>query len=173
MNIISKHIIQTALKTIWIAIIFLLLDQYTKYLANSYLVFAEPYPLMPNLNFTLVYNKGAAFSFLADMGGWQKWFFATLSIVISAGLIYWLKKLPAKLTTEVVAINLILSGAIGNLIDRLMYGQVTDFIDFYIGSWHYATFNVADVAIVVGAGLLIYHEIFLKEKQAAEKTEKA
>jgi signal peptidase II len=156
---------QTAIKTIWLAIILIIVDQITKNLANSYLVFAQPYPLIPNLNLTLIYNEGAAFSFLANMGGWQRWFFAGLSFIVSGGLIYWLKTLAPKFTLDVVAINLILSGAIGNLIERVMYGKVTDFVDFYIGTWHYATFNVADMAISIGAVLLIYNEFFIKKKK--------
>lgn len=158
MNIFS----QTAIKTLWLSILLIIIDQYTKDLANVHLVFAEPLAIIPNLNFTLVYNMGAAFGFLADMGGWQKWFFAFIAVSVSGGLIYWLKTLPAKMTSEVIAINLILSGALGNLIDRVIYGKVTDFVDFYVGTWHYATFNVADIAISIGAVLLIYHELFIK-----------
>ncbi len=160
-----KILTQTAIKTLWLAIILLLLDQYTKELANTHLIFAEPVPVIPYFNFTLIYNEGAAFGFLADMGGWQKWFFGILAAIVSGGLLYWLKTLPAKFTVEVVAINLILSGAIGNLIDRMVYGKVTDFIDFYVGTWHFATFNIADVAISIGAALLIFHEFFIKKPE--------
>lgn len=161
----------TALTTLWLAILIIVFDQLTKMWAVDTLVFGQPVAVMPNLNWTLAYNYGAAFSFLADMGGWQRWFFAGLALVVSTVLIVWLSKLPNKLTIETWGINLVLGGAIGNVIDRFLEGRVTDFIDFYIGTWHYATFNVADIAISIGAGLLILSELFLKpraEKKAAQ-----
>ncbi|MBF6058593.1 signal peptidase II [Thiomicrorhabdus heinhorstiae] len=153
----------TALKTLWVSVLVIIVDHLTKYLAVSYLSFGVPYEVMPYLNWTLVYNHGAAFSFLAEMGGWQRWFFAFLAIAMSVILLFWLKKLPAKLSIESVGINFILGGAVGNLIDRILSGRVTDFIDFYVGNWHYATFNVADVAITIGAILLIFNEFFWKK----------
>ena len=129
------------------------------------LVLGEPVAVMPYLNWTLVYNYGAAFSFLADQDGWQRWFFAILALVISAVLLFWLSRLPKKLTLETIGINMVLGGAIGNVIDRVTEGRVTDFIDFYIGTWHYATFNIADVGIVVGAGMLILSEFLIKPRQ--------
>ncbi|MDX1353622.1 MAG: signal peptidase II [Thiomicrorhabdus sp.] len=158
----------TAIKTVWLAILVIVLDQLTKYIAVSNLTFGEPVAVMPYLNWTLVYNYGAAFSFLADMGGWQRWFFAGLALVVSAILLFWLSKLPSKITAEVWGINLVLGGAIGNVIDRFLAGRVTDFVDFYIGTWHYATFNVADIAITLGAGLLILAEFFLKPKKTKQ-----
>lgn len=157
----------SALTTTWLAVVLVILDQLTKYWINAVLVFGEPVAVMPHLNFTLVYNQGAAFSFLADMGGWQRWGFSALAIVVSLVLVYWLKTLPKRWTMEVVGINLVLGGALGNVIDRLAEGHVTDFIDFYIGSWHYATFNVADIAISAGAFCLVVSEFFLKSKQAS------
>lgn len=155
----------TAIKTVWLAILVIVFDQLTKMWAVDTLVFGEPVAVMPNLNWTLAYNYGAAFSFLADMGGWQRWFFAGLATVVSVVLIVWLAKLPNKLNTESWGINLVLGGAIGNVIDRFLEGRVTDFIDFYIGTWHYATFNIADIAISVGAGLLILSELILKPRE--------
>jgi len=157
----------TAIKTVWLSILVIVLDQLTKLWAVDSLVFGEPVAVIPNLNWTLAYNYGAAFSFLADMGGWQRWFFAGLAFVMSTILLFWLTKLPNKLTVETWGINLVLGGAIGNVIDRVLEGRVTDFIDFYIGTWHYATFNVADIAITIGAGLLILSELILKPR--AEK----
>ena len=155
----------TAIKTVWLAILVIVFDQLTKMWAVDTLVFGEPVAVMPNLNWTLAYNYGAAFSFLADMGGWQRWFFAGLALVVSTVLLVWLSKLPNKLTIETWGINLVLGGAIGNVIDRFLEGRVTDFIDFYIGTWHYATFNVADIAITIGAGLLILSELVLKPRE--------
>lgn len=155
----------TAIKTVWLAILVIVFDQLTKMWAVDTLVFGEPVAVMPYLNWTLVYNYGAAFSFLADMGGWQRWFFAGLALVVSTILLFWLAKIPSKFTAEVWGINLVLGGAIGNVIDRFLEGRVTDFVDFYIGTWHYATFNVADVAITIGAGLLILSEFVVKPRQ--------
>lgn len=162
----ENKITSSALKTTWLALLVILLDQLTKIWAVSTLTFAEPVAVMPYLNWTLAYNYGAAFSFLADMGGWQRWFFAVLAVGISVFLLLWLRKLPAKLTPETWGINLILGGAIGNVIDRILAGRVTDFIDFYIGTWHYATFNIADMAITIGAGLLLLSELWLKPREA-------
>ena len=160
-----NKITSTALKTLWLSLFIIIIDQLTKYWAVSNVSFAEPIAVMPYLNWTLAYNYGAAFSFLADMGGWQRWFFAGLALVISVVLLVWLSKLPQKLTAETLGINLVLGGAIGNVIDRFLAGRVTDFIDFYIGTWHYATFNVADMAITLGAGLIILSELWLKPRQ--------
>ncbi len=162
---------QTALTSLWVAVVLVLVDQLTKYWAVSTLTFAEPVAVMPYLNWTLAYNYGAAFSFLADMSGWQRWFFSGLALIVSVVFIVWLSRLPKGFTTEVWGINLILGGAIGNVIDRVLEGRVTDFIDFYIGTWHYATFNIADMAISVGAALLIFSEFFLKPKLEKVKKE--
>lgn len=164
----NKTLKQTALTSLWVAVILVIVDQLTKYWAVSTLTFAEPVAVMPYLNWTLAYNYGAAFSFLADMGGWQRWFFSGLALIVSVVFVVWLSRLPKGFTTEVWGINLILGGAIGNVIDRVLEGRVTDFIDFYISTWHYATFNVADMAISVGAVLLIFSEFFLKPKQSAK-----
>ncbi len=158
---------QTAIRTLWLAAILIALDQFTKYLAVSLLVQGVPVAVIPSLNWTLAYNYGAAFGFLADMGGWQRWFLTAIALSVSVALIYWLKTMPKIWTAEVVGLNLILSGAIGNVIDRILEGRVTDFIDFYIGNWHYATFNIADMAIVGGAILLLWSEFWVKPR--AEK----
>lgn len=150
--------------SLWLAVLVIVLDQLTKYWVNNALEFGVPVAILPHLNLTLVYNEGAAFSFLAEMGGWQRWLFSALAVAVSAFLLVWLKRLPNQWTVEIVGINLVLSGALGNVIDRIVEGRVTDFVDFYIGLWHYATFNVADVAISLGAFLLIVSEFFLKKK---------
>lgn len=169
LNRLKQTINNTGLRYLWLAGLVLVADQITKYLAVTYLNFAEPLAVMPYFNLTLVYNYGAAFSFLSDMGGWQRWFFALLAIAVSAGLVVWLSKLRAKPSFEVLGLNLILAGAIGNLIDRVLFGRVTDFLDFYYGSWHYATFNIADMAITLGAVMLVVYEFFLKPKQTKVK----
>lgn len=154
----------SSLKTVWLAVGLILLDQLTKWAANTYLTPGEPVALFNHLNLTLIYNPGAAFSFLANMGGSQRWIFAVLAFVVSFLLLMLLRKRPYQWSLEVVAINLILGGALGNVIDRIWMGKVTDFIDFYIGTWHYATFNIADICISIGAGLFIFSELFLTKK---------
>ncbi len=130
-------------------------DQLTKFWAASCLALGYPYSVMPMLNLRLAYNRGAAFSILGNAGGWQRWFFVTVSVVISAVLISWLYKIPRHAKRQTAALSLLLGGALGNLIDRAYSGQVVDFLDFYYGAYHWPTFNIADSAICIGAFLLI------------------
>jgi signal peptidase II len=143
----------------------LALDLLSKWAANVWLPYGEPVPVVPFFNLTLHFNTGAAFSFLADAGGWQRWAFALLAVVMIGVMVWWLRRLPPQLDCEVAGLHLIIAGALGNLLERLWDGRGTDFFDFYIGSWHYATFNVADVAITLGAFCLILHEFILKPRQ--------
>ena len=140
---------------LWIVLLVVILDQLTKIAADHYLNYFQPVSIMPMFNLTLVYNKGAAFSFLSEAGGWQRWFFIVLSLVISVVLVVWLHRTHTTQKLQTVAISLILGGAIGNLIDRSMYGHVIDFLDFYYQSYHWPAFNIADSAIFIGACLLI------------------
>ncbi len=142
---------------LWIALLVLLLDQSSKQLAEALLHFRQPVPVMPMFNLTLVYNEGAAFSFLSDAGGWQRWFFILLSSTVSIALVVWLQRIKTNQRLETVALAFILGGAVGNLIDRSIYGHVIDFIDVFYGPHHWPAFNVADSAITVGAFLLILH----------------
>ncbi|VFN00310.1 MAG: signal peptidase II Aspartic peptidase. MEROPS family A08 [Candidatus Kentron sp. G] len=137
----------------WAALI-VILDQGTKYLASTLLTPHVPVAILPFLSFTLTYNPGAAFSFLSDAGGWQRWLFAGLSAGVSIVLIGWLRAIPRGRLLLPAALTLVLGGALGNLWDRLMQGAVVDFIDLHYRGWHFPTFNVADSAITVGAFLL-------------------
>jgi signal peptidase II len=110
---------------------------------------------MPYVNLTYVHNTGAAFSFLSEAGGWQRWFFAALAIIISTVIAVWLSRLKAHETLLALSLSLVLGGAIGNLIDRLAYGYVIDFLDIYVQSWHWPAFNVADSAITLGVVLML------------------
>ncbi len=139
-----------------------IVDQLTKQLADNLLVYQRPLPIIPFFNLTLTYNQGAAFSFLADAGGWQRWFFLVLSLIISLGLIVWLIRLGAYEKRLAAGLSLILGGAVGNLIDRVVYGYVIDFIDVYYAHWHWPAFNIADSAITIGAILLIMDSLFIK-----------
>jgi signal peptidase II len=122
------------------------------------------------LQFTYAENYGAAFSFLADAGGWQRWFFGAVALGFSAMVIVWLWRLPAIKRWEPLALALILGGAIGNLWDRIVLGYVRDFISVYYGSWHFPVFNVADMAISVGATMLVIELLFFAESKDAEKS---
>lgn len=139
-----------------LALLVLLLDQLTKVWAEAALGYGQPVALLPFLDLTLVYNLGAAFSFLADAGGWQRPFFIVLSSVVSLVLAVWIWRLPPGARLLGSALALVLGGAVGNLVDRLAYGHVIDFIDLHAGGWHWPAFNVADSAITCGVLLLLY-----------------
>jgi signal peptidase II len=139
----------------WISFLVIIADQASKYLAEEYLVLHQPVAVLPFLNFTLAYNTGAAFSFLHQAGGWQNTFFIIIAFVMSAILLVMLYKAPRKDLQFSISLWLVLGGALGNVIDRLRLQKVVDFIDFYVGDWHFAIFNVADMAISIGAFLLI------------------
>ena len=151
---------------LWITLLVILLDQATKLVADAYLFYQRPVAIMPLFNLTLVYNKGAAFSFLSDAGGWQRWFFIVLSLTISIVLVVWIGRLERHQRLQTVSIALILGGAIGNLIDRSIYGYVIDFIDVYYQQYHWPAFNIADSAIFVGAVLLILDSIKNHDKDS-------
>jgi signal peptidase II len=110
-------------------------------------------------NFTLMYNEGAAFSFLSDASGWQRWFFTAVAIVVSIAIVFWLKGLAAEQRLTAIALTLILGGALGNVWDRIVLGHVVDFIDVYYANYHWPAFNIADSAIFLGAVLLVFESI--------------
>ena len=131
------------------------LDQVTKWLALTLLRPYEPVEVLPFLNLRLAFNPGAAFSFLADGDGWQRWFFVAVALAISAYLLVWLRGLPRSDWLQALGVAGVLGGAVGNMVDRLMLGVVVDFIDLHLAGWHWPTFNVADSAITVGVVLLL------------------
>jgi signal peptidase II len=144
--------------SIWLTLsaIVIALDQLTKQIALSLLEPYAPHPVIPGfLNWTLAFNTGAAFSFLHDAGGWQRWLFSALALVVSTVLIMWLRRLPRSDWRTALPLALVIGGALGNLIDRVRLGRVTDFIEVYHQQWSWPAFNVADSAISVGAVLLI------------------
>ncbi len=145
----------------WLALSLLIvvLDQLSKYIAQQHLGYAQPLAVMPSFNFTLLYNRGAAFSFLSDAGGWQRWFFVTVSLLASIALVIWLSRLQRQQRRLALALALVLGGALGNLIDRLWLGHVVDFIQLYYRHWYYPAFNIADSAITIGAVLLIWDSL--------------
>ncbi len=139
---------------IFICLIMLLLDQASKYWMMQHLMAYRPNPICPMLNFTLAFNSGSAFSFLSQTGVWHHWFFVIFGISMSVLLCLWLMRLPTHARTEILSVSLILSGAVGNLIDRLRFGHVIDFIQVYYKTYYWPVFNVADSCICVGAFLL-------------------
>ena len=163
----TEQVERGMLAWLWVALVVVALDQLTKWMAESTLVEVGNYvEVFPHLNWKLAYNYGAAFSIFGDQNGWQVWFFAILAIVVSAFIINWLRKLRKTSVVAATGLVLVLGGAIGNLIDRLLYGKVIDFIDVYfdiplvMDNYHFATFNVADIAITVGAVILVFLSLF-------------
>jgi len=149
-------------KYFWLSALVLMLDQVSKSYIDYVLNLHESINILPFVNFTLVYNYGAAFGFLADQGGWQKWFLLVLTVVISIFLIRWILSLKPGEKFTAIALCLILGGALGNILDRALYGYVIDFVDVYAGKYRFPAFNIADSAISIGAVVLIYDTFFKK-----------
>lgn len=164
-------------KRLWlwygIAVVVILLDQLTKNIAVSQLVYNRPVEITGFFNFTLRYNTGAAFSMFADGGGWQRWFLGVLAAGVSVGIIVWIARLDRKHWIEALGLALVLGGALGNLYDRILLGHVVDFLHFhYMDRHHFPAFNIADAAITCGAGLLIFDALFLKRESRKNSAEK-
>lgn len=167
MNIIKAQFegIQVArLKWLWIAVLTIILDLGTKHMAEYFLEYAQPVYVLPFFDLTLLYNKGAAFSFLANESGWQRWFFTIIAVSVSSVLCVWLMKLKETEKWLAVALALVIGGALGNLYDRLAYGHVVDFIHLHWGNKYFPAFNIADSAISVGAVMLLIESVFMQKK---------
>lgn len=156
------------LKWIWLAIVVVVFDQLTKYIASTSLEMHQPLAVMPMFNWTLMHNPGAAFSFLANEDGWQRWFFATIAVVVSVVIFLWIKKLEQHQKWQAISLALILGGAVGNVIDRIWLGYVVDFIQIYYQQWYWPAFNIADSAISIGVVMIIVDSI--KEYQLERKS---
>ncbi|GLK90730.1 signal peptidase II [Pseudomonas turukhanskensis] len=156
------------LSLLWISLLVLILDQATKLYFETNLSLYQQIVVIPDLfSWTLAYNTGAAFSFLADSSGWQRWLFALIAVVVSATLVVWLKRLKADETWLAIALALVLGGALGNLYDRIVLGHVIDFIlVHWQNRWYFPAFNIADSAISVGAVLLALD--MFKSKKSGE-----
>ena len=144
-----------ALGWLWCSLAVIIVDQATKLAAVKLLDPASSVELVSVLDLVLAYNTGAAFSFLSTAGGWQRWLFIGLALLVCAFVIHWLRDLPRNARWIPFALSLILGGAVGNVIDRVRIGAVVDFIDFHVSDWHWPAFNMADSAICVGAALLV------------------
>ncbi|CEG56454.1 signal peptidase II [Legionella fallonii] len=145
------------------SLLIVIVDQVSKYWVAIALTPYKPMPVIPMLNITLAYNTGAAFSFLSGAGDWHRWFFAGFSLIVSIILIIWLYRTPNQDRLQSAGISLILGGAVGNLIDRGFDGYVVDFVDVYYKNHHFATFNLADSAICVGAAFLVLDLLLKRE----------
>jgi len=151
-----KKLMNTGLGWLWLTLLCLIVDQVSKHQVVNSMELYESIKVLSFFNITYVHNLGAAFSFLADQGGWQRWFFTAVAAIASIVFIVWLAKTPKEQKLLSIAFALLLSGALGNLIDRVLFGYVIDFLDVYIGSYRWPAFNVADSMIFIGAGLMIF-----------------
>ncbi|ASP38915.1 signal peptidase II [Bacterioplanes sanyensis] len=161
----------TALRWWWLAALVLGLDLLTKQVAEYVLEYAQPVYVLPVLDFTLLYNKGAAFSFLANESGWQRWFFTAIAVGVSVMLINWLRTLPREQQWLPIALTLILGGALGNLFDRVVFGHVIDFISVHWNDAYFPAFNLADSAITVGAVMMAIDVIREMKEERRNKAE--
>ena len=151
------------LRWLWLSLLVVVLDQWTKYLVLKHLVPSSSHTISPFLNLTLVYNMGTAFSVLKFIGGWQRWFFVGVISIICLIIIIWMARLQKKQNLLAAGLALVLGGAIGNLLNRICYGFVIDFIDLHLKHLHWPAFNLADSAICIGVGLLLI-EMFLAHR---------
>ena len=165
-----KPLLSTGLRWLWLVLVVIVVDFASKQWIMDNLMLHQSVPVMPYFNLFYAHNYGAAFSFLADKGGWQRWFFAGIAIAIVVALLVMMYRTAASQKLNNIAYALIVGGAIGNLFDRSYHGFVVDFIDFYVGDWHFATFNIADCAICIGAALIVLEGFITPAgKQAKEK----
>lgn len=157
---------QSGVAMLWLSGLVVLLDQVTKqWILNNVAYMSERIQVLPFFDIIHVRNFGAAFSFLSDQGGWQKFLFVSLALLISVGLGFMMRRQPKSMKRVNIAFALIIGGAIGNVIDRIWLGSVVDFLDFYYGSYHWPAFNIADSAIVLGAITMVVDSFFAAQQQ--------
>ena len=155
---------------LWLAVIVMALDQWTKSLVVERFAEFEFVVLLPVLQLMRLHNEGAAFSFLSDASGWQRWVFIGLAVAVSAGILVWLRRLPPRGQGLLAAgLSLILGGALGNVIDRVLFGHVIDFIRVHYEDHYFPAFNVADAAISIGAALIILDNLLELDRGRAKK----
>ena len=148
------------LKLLWLSLLVVVLDQLSKYWMVTNFAEYEVLRVWPVFNLTLVYNTGAAFSFLSDAGGWQRWFFITIGVLVSAAMVVWLSRLDVRERLTAYGLALVVGGAIGNVIDRIVLGKVVDFLQWHWQDWYWPSFNLADSAITLGVVLLLLDGLF-------------
>jgi signal peptidase II len=155
---------KNSLMWLFLSLIILVLDQITKTWVSTHLSFNQPVNILPYFDLRLLHNTGAAWSILADQGGWQRWFLSGLAIIVSIVIMVWLTRLDSKQRWLACGLALILGGALGNVMDRIIYGYVVDFIDIYYQAWHWPAFNIADIGISIGAVMLLIDAIIFKQE---------
>lgn len=166
---ITRPLLSTGLRWLWLVLVVIGIDFASKQWIMNNLMLHQSMPVIPLFNFFYAHNYGAAFSFLADKGGWQRWFFAAIAVAIVAVLLVMMYRSKAAHKLNNIAYALIVGGALGNLFDRAYHGFVVDFIDFYIGDWHFATFNIADCGICIGAGLIVLEGFITPAAKQSER----
>lgn len=159
-----KGFTNTGLRFIWLAVLAFVLDQWSKNAVVDAMELYQSIQITGFFNLTYVHNYGAAFSFLSDSGGWQRWFFTAIALTVSVLLVRWMHQASQQQVLLPVAFALILGGALGNVYDRVVFGYVIDFLDFYYQQWRWPAFNIADSAICLGAMLLIV-DMFKDKKE--------
>lgn len=147
-------------RLLWLSAVVIVLDQLTKLWIMASFDEYEVLTVWPVFNLTLVYNTGAAFSFLADAGGWQRWFLIGLGIVVTLVIVVWLGRLQPNERLTGYGLALVVGGAVGNIIDRIWLGKVVDFLQWHWQDWYFPSFNVADSAITLGVALLLIDGLF-------------
>ncbi|PSU46717.1 signal peptidase II [Photobacterium frigidiphilum] len=157
---------QSGIRWLLLAVLVFIIDIGSKFLVMNTMDYGWPnrIEILPFFNLLYVHNYGAAFSFLNDAGGWQRWLFAAIALGVSGLLAFWMRRTPLQNRLANSAYALIIGGALGNLFDRLYHGFVVDFLDFYAGTYHWPAFNIADTAICIGAALIII-EGFIADKK--------
>ena len=165
----SRGLMQKGVFWLWLSAIVVVLDQWTKSIASASLDMYVPNKVNEFLNWTLMHNKGVAFSFLADQSGWQRWFLSALAIVIVMWLLVWMYQNSRQMKLQNISLALVVGGAIGNVYDRLLLGHVVDFIEVHYNDNFWPAFNVADSAICMGAVLLIIDAFVNKHESANDE----
>ncbi len=164
-----KPLLSTGLRWLWLALIVLIVDLGIKQWVMDNFMLYETLRLIPYFNLHYAHNPGAAFSFLAGEDGWQRWFFAGIAIGIAGILLAMMYRASASQKITNIAYALIIGGALGNLFDRMVHGFVVDMFDFYVGNWHFPTFNFADTAICIGAALVVLEGFFVSSDKTAKQ----
>ncbi len=154
-----------------LAALVVILDQFTKWLVLENIHYGETIVVAPFWNWVLTFNPGAAFSFLADQAGWQRWFFSVLAIAVAAWIAVELTRHPEHKRLS-LALTLVMGGALGNVIDRLRFGAVVDFVQWHVAGFYWPAFNVADAAITIGAVLLVFEQLTASRSQPPKAADK-
>lgn len=160
---------ESGVRWLWLALFIFLADIAIKFLVLEYIEFGWQHriEITPFFNLLYVRNYGAAFSFLSDQAGWQRWLFTAIAFAVTAMLTYWMSKLPAKEKWNNIAYAMIIGGAVGNVFDRVVHGFVVDYLDFFVGNHHWPAFNLADSTICIGAAMIILDGFISKDKAKA------